>query len=122
MLVLGLIDPSAGNFFGLDRRHDPESRDDLVTSTLAVPLGRPVELILRSKDVIHSFYVPELRLQQDMVPGMEIPIHFTATRAGRYEIVCTQLCGLGHYRMRAFLLAMPEADFSKWILGQAAYQ
>jgi len=116
------IDESIGNFFGLDRQRDADSRDDLVTATLGIPVNRPVELLLRSKDVTHSFYVPELRLQQDMVPGMEIPIHFTATKTGRFEIVCTQLCGLGHYRMRAFLQVMSEDDFKKWMQEQAIYQ
>ena len=89
---------------------------------------RPIELVLRSKDVGHSFYVRELRLHQDILPGIEIPIHFTTTEdalkynGGRYEIVCTQLCGLGHYKMRAFLQVMTEADFEKWLQSQAAAQ
>ncbi len=122
------VDDATGNFFGLDREHDADSRDDIVTATLAVPVNRPIELRLRSRDVGHSFYVPELRVQQDMVPGMEIPVHFTVTgealkhNGGRYEIVCTQLCGLGHYRMRAFLQVMTEPDFEKWLARQAAAQ
>jgi cytochrome c oxidase subunit II len=122
------VDDAAGNFYGLDREHDAASRDDIVTATLAVPVDRPVELILRSKDVTHSFFVRELRLKQDAVPGMEIPIHFTTTEdalehnGGRYEIACTQLCGLGHYRMRAFLQVMTEANFEKWLKTQAAEQ
>jgi len=123
-----LMDDSMGNYLGLDRRHDPASRDDIVTATLGIPASRPVELILRSKDVIHSFFVPELRIKQDLVPGMEIPIHFTATKqafdedGGRYEIVCAQLCGMGHYRMRAFLQIMTEKNFKKWLQRQAAMQ
>jgi len=116
------IDEGLGNFFGLDTSNDPDAKDDVVTATLGVPVNRPVELILRSKDVTHSFYVPELRLQQDMVPGMQIPVHFTATQVGRYEIVCTQLCGLGHYSMRAFLQVMSDADYRKWMADQAAAQ
>lgn len=116
------IDDAAGNPWGLDRERDPDSKDDIVTATLAVPLDRPVELLLRARDVGHSFDVRELRIQQDMLPGIEIPVHFTATKAGEYEIICTQLCGLGHYRMRAFLDAMPEADFEKWLREQAARQ
>ncbi len=111
-----------GNFFGLDRTHDPASQDDIVTATLGVPVNRPVELILRAKDVTHDFYVRELRLQQDVVPGMEIPIHFTATKPGRYEIACNQLCGLGHYKMRAFLQVMSQEDFDKWLASMAAQQ
>jgi len=78
-------------------------------------VNQPVELILNSEDVIHSFYVRELRVQQDMVPGMQIPVHFTPTRIGKYEIACTQLCGLGHYRMRAYLEVVSQSDFEKWM-------
>jgi cytochrome c oxidase subunit 2 len=109
------IDPSSGNYFGLDRAHDAASRDDVVAASLALPVNRPVELLLDSQDVIHSFYVRELRVQQDMVPGMHIPLRFTPTKTGTYEIVCTQLCGLGHYRMRAYLQVMTEEDFEEWM-------
>jgi cytochrome c oxidase subunit 2 len=116
------VDDATGNFYGLDRDHDPDSKDDIVTATLGIPVNRPVELILRSKDVNHSFYVRELRIHQDLLPGIEVPIHFTATETGQYEIVCSQLCGLGHYKMRAFLQVMTEPDFEKWLQGQAAQQ
>jgi cytochrome c oxidase subunit II len=122
------VDDATGNFFGLDRDHDAAAKDDIVTATLGIPVNRPIELILRSKDVGHSFYVRELRVQQDLLPGMEIPIHFTATdealkhNGGRYEIVCTQLCGLGHYKMRAFLQVMTQEDFAKWLQQQEAAQ
>ncbi len=122
------VNDATGNFYGLDRAHDPASADDIVTATLGVPVNHPIELILRAKDVGHSFFVRELRLQQDMVPGMEIPIRFTVTddalkhNGGVYEIVCTQLCGLGHYKMRAFLKVMTEEDFEKWLQTQAAAQ
>ncbi len=116
------VDDATGNFLGLDRTHDAASKDDIVTATLAVPVNREVELTLRSKDVIHSFFVRELRLKQDAVPGMEIPIHFTATQTGKYEIVCSQLCGLGHYKMRAYFQVMTEDDFEKWLQTQAAAQ
>ncbi len=122
------VDDATGNFFGLDRDHDAASKDDIVTATLGVPVNRPVELLLRTRDVGHGFYVRELRIHQDLVPGMEIPVHFMATdealkhQGGRYEIVCTQLCGLGHYKMRAFLQVMTEADFENWLKQQAAAQ
>lgn len=122
------VNDATGNFLGLDREHDADSKDDIVTSTLAIPANRPVQLILRSKDVTHSFFVRELRLKQDLVPGMEIPIHFTVTEealrhnGGRYEIACAELCGLGHYRMRAFLQVMTEEDFHKWLATMAAQQ
>jgi len=128
------VDDATGNFFGLDRDHDATAKDDIVTATLGIPVNREVEIILRSKDVGHSFFVRELRVHQDLLPGIEIPIHFTATEDalnhssdprlpnGTYEIVCTQLCGLGHYKMRAFLKVMTQADFDKWLQDQAAAQ
>jgi cytochrome c oxidase subunit II len=109
------IDPSTGNYFGLDRTRDSESKDDVVSAELVLPVNRPVDLVLDAQDVIHGFYVRELRIQQDMVPGMRIPVHFTPTKIGRYEIACTQLCGLGHYRMRAFLNVISQPDFQKWM-------
>ena len=109
------IDASVGNYFGLDPAKDPASRDDVVSATLVLPVNHPVELLLGAQDVIHSFYVRELRIQQDMVPGMQIPVHFMPTRIGKYEIACTQLCGLGHYRMRAYLQVMSEEDFQRWM-------
>ena len=89
---------------------------------LTVPVNRPVELLLRSQDVIHNFFVRELRLQQDAVPGMMIPIHFTADRTGKYEIVCTQLCGLGHYKMHSFMNVVSESDYEQFLKIQAARQ
>lgn len=109
------IDPSIGNYFGLDARRDIASKDDIVSASLVLPVNQPVELILNSQDVIHSFYVRELRVQQDMVPGMQIPVRFTPTKIGKYEIACTQLCGLGHYRMRAYLEVVSASDFQKWM-------
>jgi cytochrome c oxidase subunit 2 len=116
------VNDAMGNFYGLDRDHDQDSKDDIVTATLGVPVNRPVELILRAKDVTHDFYVRELRIQQDVVPGMEIPMHFTAKKLGKYEIACNQLCGLGHYKMRAFLQVMTQEDFDKWLQNMAAQQ
>jgi cytochrome c oxidase subunit 2 len=115
------IDEGLGNFFGLDLS-DPDSKDDIVTATMAVPVNQPVEIFLNSKDMDHGFYVRELRVQQDIVPGMQIPIHFTATKPGHFEITCNQLCGLGHYNMRAFIDVMPPADFQKWLAEQASLQ
>ncbi len=116
------MDDESGNFFGIDRQHDPEAKDDVMAASLALPVDRPVELLLLAKDVTHGFYVRELRIQQDLVPGMQIPIHFTPTKIGRYEIACNQLCGLGHYRMRAYLEVMPQADFERWLQERAASQ
>ena len=114
-----LANDGNGNFFGLDPRNNVAARDDIVVATLTVPVNRPILLTMHSKDMIHSFYVPELRLQMDIVPGLTIPVHFTATKIGRYEIVCTQLCGLGHYSMRAFLDVVSQSDFDQWLKTQS---
>ena len=101
---------------------DAAGKDDLVMgpgSLMAVPVGREVELLLRAKDVTHSFFVRELRLKQDTVPGMIIRVHFTAEKVGRYEIVCAELCGLGHHTMRTFLLVLSPEDYEKWLKEQA---
>src|SRR4051812_210575 len=113
------IDEGNQNFFGLDPENDVDSRDDIVAAELAIPVDRQVNLTLHSKDVGHSFYVRELRIQQDFVPGLDLAVHFTATKPGRYEIVCTQLCGLGHYNMRAYLSVLSREDFDKWLKDKA---
>lgn len=113
------IDDSGGNMVGVDPA-DPDGKDDLVVPVIAVPVNREVELILRSKDVTHSFFVRELRLKQDTVPGLMIRIHFTAIKTGQFEIACAELCGLGHHRMRTFLQVMPQAEFEQWLRDQAA--
>ena len=110
------------NYYGLDPDHDAASKDDIVTAEMAIPINTPVNLLMHSKDLGHSFYVRELRVHQDFVPGLDVAIHFTATKVGRYEIVCTQLCGLGHYNMKAYLQVMSEDDFNKWLKEKAAEQ
>jgi cytochrome c oxidase subunit 2 len=104
------------NSIGLDRA-DPAAKDDVVTSNiLHAPLGKPIRVRLRSKDVIHSFFLPNFRTKQDAVPGMGIEVWFTPTKAGQYEIACAELCGLGHYRMRASLTVDESQDaFNKWL-------
>lgn len=114
-----LINDAAANFLGLDE-NDPAAKDDLVVPTLALPVGRPIELRLRSKDVTHSFFVRELRLKQDAVPGMEIPLRFTADKTGDFELVCTELCGMGHHRMRSPVSVKTPAEFEQWLRDQAA--
>ena len=113
------INDASGNYFGLDPENDVASRDDIVVGSLMVPINRPILLTLHSKDMIHNFYVPELRLQQDIVPGLEIPLHFTATQTGKWEIVCTQLCGLGHYQMKAYLKVLSQNEFDEWMKQQS---
>ena len=100
------------NILGVDPA-DPAGKDDVVLPTVFVPRGRPIELLLESKDVIHSFFVRELRLKQDAVPGMRIPLRFTADRVGRYEVACAELCGLGHHQMRTFLEILEPEEYEK---------
>ena len=117
----GRTDPklvSAENLIGLDRS-DPDAKDDIVTSNqLNLPVDRPVLVHLSSQDVIHSFGLYEMRVKQDAVPGLDIPVWFIPTRTGEYEITCSQLCGLGHYRMRGFVTVQSAADYAKWMADQ----
>jgi len=115
-----LIDDSAGNPLGLDPE-DPAGEDDIVLPTMAVPVDRPIELLLRSKDVTHNFSVRELRVKQDTLPGMVIPLRFTATVLGKYEIACAELCGLGHHRMRSFIDVFSEEDYAEWLREQSEF-
>jgi cytochrome c oxidase subunit 2 len=109
---------SAENPLGLDRA-DPNGRDDLTTiNQLNLPVDRPILVKLSSKDVIHSFGLYEMRVKQDAIPGMEIPVWFIPNRPGDYEIVCSQLCGLGHYRMRGFVTVQSQSDFDGWMAEQ----
>jgi cytochrome c oxidase subunit 2 len=122
------------NPLGLDRT-DPAAMDDATTvNQLYLPVNRPVVVRLRSKDVIHSFGVPELRVKQDAVPGLTIPIWFipTVTTADmrtqlgdpdfQYEIACAQLCGLGHARMRGFVTVQSAEEFQQWLDAEVKTQ
>ncbi|GAC1415453.1 MAG: hypothetical protein NVSMB62_03130 [Acidobacteriaceae bacterium] len=112
-----LVAAAEGNPLGLDRA-DTHAADDVVTSELVLPAGREVDLRLRAKDVIHGFFVPEMRLKQNAVPGETIHVHFTPTAPGTYAILCTQLCGLGHYRMAASLRVLPQDQFASWLAAK----
>jgi cytochrome c oxidase subunit 2 len=90
--------------------------DDLmVENDLHVPVNKVVRLVLKSRDVIHSFFVPNLRFKQDTVPGKEIVAWFEATKPGRYELACAELCGFGHSGMRGWLYVDTPEDFAKWL-------
>jgi cytochrome c oxidase subunit 2 len=117
-----LINEATQNLFGLEPEHDPDSRDDIVTAEMAIPVNKEIHLLMHAKDVGHSFFVRELRVQQDFVPGLDVSLHFTATQVGKYEIVCTQLCGLGHYNMKAYLYVLSSQDFDDWLKKEAAMQ
>ncbi len=116
-----LMDASAGSeaAIGLDTS-DPAAKDDVVTGTMYLPVGREVDLTLRAVDVIHSFFVPNFRFKQDAVPGLAIRMHFTPTEIGNYELACAELCGLGHYKMHGIVHVVSEADFDKWIAQREA--
>jgi len=115
---LKLVNDSSGNPMGLDDK-DPAGKDDIVSASLKVPVGKPIQLIMHSRDVIHNFFVRELRMKQDIVPGMEIPLHFQADQIGIYEVPCSELCGLGHFQMRTTMQVMSQADFDQWMQQQA---
>ncbi len=104
-----LIDDGALNFIGLDPA-DTNATDDSVIASLVIPVNKPVELKLRSKDVIHNFWVPPLRFKQDLVPGMEIKVHFTANKVGKYELACAELCGQLHFKMKSYMLVLPDDE------------
>ena len=109
---------STDNLLGLDP-DDPKGKDDFNSvNNLNVEVDRPVIVHLSSKDVIHSFKVPVLRLTQDVIPGQEIKIWFESTRIGNYDLACAQLCGLGHFRMRGSLNVQSKADFTTWLEDQ----
>ena len=112
---LSLISPAEANPLGLDKS-DPHAADDFVTGQLVLPVDREIDLTLHAQDVIHGFSVPELRLKQNAVPGQDAHIHFTAARPGDYAILCTQVCGSGHYRMNATLRVLPQHQFEQWLL------
>jgi cytochrome c oxidase subunit II len=112
-----LVAPGEGNPLGLDSS-DPHSADDQVSSELVLPSNREVDLRLRAQDVIHGLSIPELRLKQNAVPGQTIHLHFTPTTPGTYAILCTQLCGLGHYRMNATLRILPPDQFVAWLAAK----
>ena len=110
---------ASDNPVGLDRT-DPAGKDDIVTiNQMNIPVDKPVLVHLSSKDVIHSFGLFEMRVKQDAIPGMSIPVWFIPNRVGNYEIACSQLCGLGHYRMRGFVGVKTQADYDAFLAEEA---
>jgi cytochrome c oxidase subunit 2 len=95
---------------------DSPQPDDLYTvNDLHVPVGSPVVIKLRSEDVLHSFFLPHLRIKQDAVPGLVIPVEFQCDKVGQFELVCAELCGWGHYKMRGQLSAQREEDYKTYL-------
>jgi cytochrome c oxidase subunit 2 len=111
---------SSQNMLGVDPS-DPAGKDDVLTqnSELAVPVGTNVIVHISSMDVIHSFKVFPMRVNQDAIPGMSIPVHFYPIKAGMYPINCAQLCGVGHASMKGVLKVLPPAEFQKWLTEKA---
>lgn len=99
---------------GADRDLDTEEDNFTIRNQFHIPVGEPVVVRLASEDVLHSFFIPQLRVKQDAVPGMEIPIWFEATQSGEFQIACAELCGLGHYRMRASVTVHESDAYRSW--------
>ncbi|ADG15169.1 c-type cytochrome [Paraburkholderia atlantica] len=113
---------SNDNPFGMNPG-DPNGRDNYLIETPEVhlPLNRPIQVLTRSRDVLHDFYVPPFRARMNIVPGMVTTFWFTPTKAGRYDILCAQLCGLGHANMRGVVVVEDEASFSRWLAQQSTF-
>ena len=111
---------SASNPAGIDRA-DPAGRDDIgLLNVLTLPLYRTVVVHLTSRDVIHSFTLNEMRVKQDANPGMTARVWFTPTQTGDWEIACSQLCGLGHYRMRGEYRVITPEEWERWESDEVA--
>lgn len=100
--------------------NQPERSDVYTVNDLHVPTARPVMFYLRTQDVQHSFFCPELRVKQDAVPGLVIPVWFEAIEGGQYSLTCTELCGWGHYKMKARVVAEPDEELAAYLAGLAA--
>ena len=102
---------------------DPYGQDDVIIQgdDLHLPVGKPLKVLLRSVDVLHDFYVPQFRAKMDMVPGMVTYFWFTPTRTGTYEILCFELCGLGHPEMRGVVVVDEQSDYQAWLDSQATF-
>jgi len=122
---LGTVDAryvSSKNPFGMNP-DDPNGQDDVLIASpeLHLPLGKPVKLLLRSKDVLHDFAVAEIRVKMDMVPGMLTYVWFTPTRTGRFDILCEELCGIGHFTMRGRVVVDDPGAFQAWLGGYPTF-
>jgi len=120
--VLGLTEPrliNVDNPFGIDPS-DPHGQDDTLISSaeLHIPIGQPVKILLRSRDVSHQFAVPEFRVKMDMVPGTESYFWFTPTRVGSFNVLCEQLCGIAHFAMRGRVVVEEQAQYDAWLAQQ----
>lgn len=108
----------AGNPVGLVKE-DPSSKDDFLSPELMLPKDRKVVIQVTSKDVIHNLALVPMRIQQDAIPGMEIPIWFVPSKTGRWDIICAQLCGAAHAKMAAKMKCVEDAEFQEWASGRS---
>ena len=113
---------SLNNPFGMNP-NDPRGEDDVLvnTNTVHLPINQPYKALLRSNDVLHDFFVPEFRAKMDSVPGMITYFWFEPTREGKFEILCAELCGQGHYTMRGWVEVDTQEDFDAWLAGQPTW-
>jgi cytochrome c oxidase subunit 2 len=123
--VLGTTDVrniGADNPFGI-HLDDANGQDDILVEfdDVHLPVGKPVKVLLRSIDVLHDFYVPQIRAKMDMVPGTVTFFWFTPTRTGTFDVLCAELCGVGHYAMRGALVIEEEEDFQAWLAEQPTF-
>ena len=113
---------SVDNPFGMER-DDPKGQDDILiySPTIHIPKDRPVKMWLRAKDVLHNFAVAQFRVKMDLVPGLVSYLWFTPTKAGNFEILCEELCGVGHHTMRGMVVVDEQEDYDKWLAEQPTY-
>ncbi len=123
--VLGTVNPREIGFtnpFGMNTE-DPNGQDDILVPSgdLHLAVDQPVQVLLRSKDVLHDFYVPQFRVKMDLVPGMVTSLWLTPTRVGEFEIACAEYCGVGHHTMRGVVVVDEKADYLAWLESQSTY-
>ncbi len=122
---LGTVDSrfvSDANPFGMDP-DDPRGQDDVLVDgpEVHLPLGKPVKMLLRSKDVLHNFTVAQFRVKMDLVPGLVSHMWFTPTRTGEFEVLCEELCGVGHFAMRGMVVVDEPEVYEEWLAAQPTY-
>jgi cytochrome c oxidase subunit 2 len=123
---LGTSDPrnvNDDNPFGINPK-DANGQDDVLVAgeDMHIPMGKPIKILLRSLDVLHDFYVPEFRAKMDIVPGLVSYFWFTPTRTGTFDIMCFELCGVGHYTMRSKVVVETESDYRAWLQKQTTFK
>ncbi|MCS7173583.1 MAG: cytochrome c oxidase subunit II [Armatimonadetes bacterium] len=114
---LGRVDPRIPQPFNVDPR-DPAARDDVTSSEIYLVVNRPAHILLRTRDVQHSFWVPSFRLKKDLLPGRTTELWLTPTRTGTFDIACAELCGVGHYTMYGQVRVVTQEEFDRWLRRQ----